>query len=388
MQSETDNLQIITLESMKQYSNSRRKFIKDTTAFVSTGLLFSFNIIRRPELSKDIIGHGDFRYRLDLAWGNLDPVNTPVKDCHEMVQDRYGRIILLTNEVKNNIIIYDRSGRLVKTWGHDFAGAHGLTLMDEGGEDMLYITDTVSNAVYKTTTEGKIVMKMPFPESLSEQYNYRNYRPTETAIGVNGDIYVVDGYGSQLVLRYDAQGKFIASFGGPGWLWNELLEKRYPHKIRSENKPPREDPALLNNAHGIAIDKRSKDAPELLITSRMDNMIKRFTLDGKFLSNIEIPGAFVCRPVIHGQNIYAAVLRSDRPSRDETGFVTILDRQNKVVSNPGGTAPEYRSNQLKQVEQDEKIFKHPHDVCVDDEKNLYVPQWNSGKVYPIKLMRV
>ncbi len=76
---------------------------------------------------------------------------------------------------------------------------------------------------------------------------------------------MVDGYESQLVLQYDAQGKFIRSFGGTGWLWKELLEKRYPDKIKSENKPTQEDPALLSNAHSIAIDKRNKEAPELLI---------------------------------------------------------------------------------------------------------------------------
>jgi hypothetical protein len=35
-----------------------------------------------------------------------------------------------------------------------------------------------------------------------------------------------------------------------------------------------------------------------------------------------------------------------------------------------------------------KVFHHPHDVCVDDDENLYVAQWNSGKTYPIKLYRV
>lgn len=373
---------------MKTDQNGRRNFIKNTTALAAGGMLFSsFSIIKRPQLSEKVIGHGNFRYRANLSWGNLDPAKTPVKDCHEMVQDSKGRIILLTNETKNNIIIYDKSGNLVKTWGHDFAGAHGLTLVDEGGEDMLYITDTASNAVYKTTLGGKLVMKIPFPGALKEQYNPQSYRPTETAIAANGDIYVADGYGTQLILQYDAQGNFIKSFGGPGWLWKELLAKRYPHQIQWENKPAQEDPALLNNAHGIAIDNRHQQ-PELLITSRMDNMIKRFTLDGNFLSNIEIPGAFVCRPVVDEQNIYAAVLRSDRPSRDETGFVTILDQNNRVVSNPGGIKPEYSLNQLKQIEQQEKMFKHPHDVCIDDEKNLYIPQWNAGKVYPIKLMRI
>ncbi len=34
-----------------------------------------------------------------------------------------------------------------------------------------------------------------------------------------------------------------------------------------------------------------------------------------------------------------------------------------------------------------KVFDYPHDVCVDDEENLYVAQWNSGNVYPYKFHR-
>ena len=30
-----------------------------------------------------------------------------------MVQDKQGRIILLTNETQNNVIIYDKSGKLI-----------------------------------------------------------------------------------------------------------------------------------------------------------------------------------------------------------------------------------------------------------------------------------
>jgi hypothetical protein len=42
-------------------------------------------------------------------------------------------------------------------------------------------------------------------------------------------------------------------------------------------------------------------------------------------------------------------------------------------------------NPLKQVD---KLFNHPHDVCVDDEGSIYVAQWASGKVYPYKLSKV
>lgn len=70
------------------------------------------------------------------------------------------------------------------------------------------------------------------------------------------------------------------------------------------------------------------------------------------------------------------------------GFVTIIDKNNKVVSNPGGTKPTYKKGALQPMYQKKPIFKHCHDVCVDDDKNLYVCQWNADKVYPYKLHRV
>ena len=96
----------------------------------------------------------------------------------------------------------------------------------------------------------------------------------------------------------------------------------------------------------------------------------------------------MCRPVIHGQNLYAAVLRSPDLNTTGTGFVTILDENNKVVSNIGGSEPNYQNGILQPLHQAEKIFIHPHDVCVDSDENLYVAQWASGKVYPYKFTRV
>ena len=80
-----------------------------------------------------------------------------------MVQDSKGRIILLTNETKNNILIYDTSGKLLDFWGHDFPGGHGLTLNNENGTEFLYITDTVKHQVYKTTMDGRILMTINVP---------------------------------------------------------------------------------------------------------------------------------------------------------------------------------------------------------------------------------
>ncbi len=34
------------------------------------------------------------------------------------------------------------------------------------------------------------------------------------------------------------------------------------------------------------------------------------------------------------------------------------------------------------------LVTHGHDVCVDDQENLYLCQWNAGKVPPYKLHRI
>lgn len=95
----------------------------------------------------------------------------------------------------------------------------------------------------------------------------------------------------------------------------------------------------------------------------------------------DLPGAWVCRPVIRGEYLYAAVLQSERRKWQGSGFVTILDGQNRVISNLAGSDPAYGGEMYQTI----KAFQYPHDVCIDDEENLYVAQWNSGKTYPYKL---
>jgi peptidylamidoglycolate lyase len=125
-----------------------------------------------------------------------------------------------------------------------------------------------------------------------------------------------------------------------------------------------------------------------LITEREQNILKRFSLDGTFIEKFELPGAYICRPVIHGKEVYLATIWSGDKSPN-TGFISVLDETNRLVSAPGGIAPDYDSGgNLNPMRQESPLFKHPHDVCVDSDENLYVCQWNAGKTYPIKLVRV
>ena len=101
----------------------RREFIKQTTLAAGASLI-SVQSIAEGE----VYGQHEKRYRMDNNWVKSGAMGLAVKDCHEMVQDSSGRILLLTNETINNVIFFDRKGKVLETWGHDFPGAHGLTL--------------------------------------------------------------------------------------------------------------------------------------------------------------------------------------------------------------------------------------------------------------------
>lgn len=342
----------------------RRTFVKHTglgLAALSLPGLWSCGNSASNDL---IVGHGSHRYKVDLHWGNLDTSKFPVADCHEMVQDSQGRILLLTNHTKNNVLIYNTSGKLLDSWGTQFPGAHGLTLHQEGEQDVLFITDTEKHTVTKTTLNGQVLMELDCPADSEHYTSPEQYKPTETTIDTNGDVWVADGYGQQCILRYSAKGELLQVFGGRG-----------------------NTPAHLDNAHGICIDRRNPNDPHLLVTDRMRNQLKQYDFDGSYRGSIDLPGAYICRPVIKGEYVYLATIWSG-DGESGTGFVSILDKDNRLVSAPGGGQPMYEAGALQSMSQAMELFVHPHDVCVDRNDDLYIPQWNAGGAYPIKLIRI
>ncbi|GAB3247924.1 peptidylglycine monooxygenase-like protein [Larkinella harenae] len=350
-------------------SVNRRTFLTKAVAATAVGLAIPhINFGAQPKADEMVIGHGSHRYRVVPNWGVLDAGKNPVNDCHEMVEDAKGRLILLTNETKNNVIIYDKSGKLLETWGNSYPGGHGLTLANEGGDQVLFICDNNRHQVIKTDLKGKVLMTLDYPKETGKYAYPTQFTPTETAINpANGDIYVADGYGLNYITQYDAKGKYIRHWGGKG-----------------------ETNETFDCCHGILVDTRNKANPTLLITDRRHNCLKRFTLDGKYLSTIALPGSYICRPVLHGDMIYGAVFRSTSDAYPNSGYIQILDKNDKVVSTPGGSAPVYKDGKLTEQRKDmsSKAFMHPHDVLVDSDENVYVPQWASQKTYPVKLQRV
>ncbi len=353
----------------------RRKFIKNASIVAGTIATIkpamSMNLIQDDAKKDNIVGHGTHRYKVDKDWGVQDFSKYPVKNCHEMVQSKDGRLFMVTDEHKNNVLVYDLKGNVIKSWTHNFKAAHGLTITEENGKEYLFITCLWQHKVIKTTLDGKVVMTLKHPIATGLYRKESQYAPSETAIAPNGDIYVVDGYGLQYIIKYSSKGEILDVYGGIGGGKN-FFPKRW-------------------DAHGLCFDYREDpDNPMLVVAQRMANKFKWMDLNGNFIKEVSLPGVFVSRPVIKGDNLYTAVLGSEFPweNAPKSGFVCILDKNNKVISAPGAFPPIYNNKKLQRMKGDRQHFIRPHDVCIDQDENIYVCQWNSNNTYPIKLERI
>lgn len=340
---------------------SRRQFVG--TVGVAASALPVSRLWGRAE--PEIIGQGDFRYRRVPDWGVLGD-KTPVNDCHGLAQDREGHIVLLTNHAANNVIIYDRSGRLVHKWGTAFPGAHGLSLVNEGAREVLFITDLGTHRVAKTTLDGEILNEWRWPEATGKYTQEDQYRPSWTLHLPNGEFFVLDGYGRDYIVRYGSDGSFRQIMGG------------------------QEGGIVHWGPHGGMVDHPTSEAPTLLIAMSDQQYLLRLGLDGKKLQHVDLPGGNPRQIRRHGSHYFVAHLGDNWPKdRSSRGFISVLDEKLRVVANLAGSAPVYDdAGRLHPMRHEQDTFIHPHDLLVDHEQSLYVAQYSSNQTYPLKFERL
>lgn len=345
-------------------TTDRREFVIALAA-AFTGLTVSRGQSQDPSTGAAVLGRGNYQWKVVPGWGVLDS-QTPVKDCHAMVQLKDGRIFLLTNHTKNNVIIYDKAGNLLGKWGTEYPGAHGFTLAQEDGKEVFYMTDHTRHQFYKLTPEGELLRTWNYPEASGKYTKESEFKPTHVALAPDGGFFVVDGYGKSWVHRYDAEGEYKASFGG--------------------NEP---DGRSLACAHGAWVDTRT--SPHLLwVTSRTEGKLKRFTLEGALVDVIDLPGTKPNFIVPFGDHTMIPYLNGNQGDKKkiQSGFVSILGSDLKIVANLAAPAPEYIDGKLQPMGSDTRLFTNPHGLLIDDEESIYIAQWNSGNTYPLKLERV
>ena len=337
---------------------TRRDFLKAAgaaTAAAALPGLAGADLEKKPTSVR--IGEGKFTYTLDEKWGTLPAGMSYGFGC-AVVVDAQDRIFVTSRSESPCVAIFDRAGKLLETWSKELADsvkystrqisatAHGLYWNKEGGEEYLYWTENVAGGgkdkrigarVYKTDLKGKILYTLgPDEKDSSNTQKFPFTNPTDVAVAGNGDIYVVDGYGNQLVHRFDKNFKLIKTMGGRG-----------------------KEHGKFNTCHGVWVNTLKKD-PELYIADRHNDRIEVFDLEMKYkrtIGDIRTPCCFYQ----HDGHLYVPELGAR---------VSIYDAEDKPVLRMGdGKGFE------KEIAKHPDKFAFPHALTVDSHGDLYVIEW-------------
>src|SRR5688572_19593750 len=156
--------------------------------------------------------------QLPAGWEHIDVAGAAVDS-----QDR----VFLICRGDHPIIIYDRDGKFVKSWGEGQFSfrTHGISI---GPDDMVYCTDDDDHTVRKYTPDGELIFKLGISGTPSDTgyvpgkldtitrpagpFN----RPTNLAVAPNGDLYISDGYGNCRIHHFSPKGELKRSWGTPG----------------------------------------------------------------------------------------------------------------------------------------------------------------------------
>lgn len=299
-----------------------------------------------------MIGDGDWQYEVDHAWAKL-PSGKRFGYTHGVVQDHNGHIYI-ANQSPDAIMVFDIDGSFVTSWGAEFErGAHGLTIAEEDGTEILYLANTDLAEVVKTTLNGEIIWRRGAPDRPDIYGEDATYSPTETAVSQDGRVYVADGYGQSWIHVYDRDGSYLSSFGGP---------------------------EHLDGSHGVSIDDRSGN-PVVQVADRNHYRIVNFDLEGRFLGvaissdDLRFPCTSVhARGFLYVPDLFSRISIFDQANRKVADLGDLFDGKGpsswqEIV----GRLPGY-PNIPASMRSDGK-FIAPHGLWVDADDNVFVVEW-------------
>jgi hypothetical protein len=133
----------------------------------------------------------------------------------------------------------------------------------------------------------------------------------------------------------------------------------------------------MRTPHGVWVDTRKKE-PTLIVCDRENHRLQIFDLEGKLLDIVADDLRRPCHIQQHGEDMVVA---------DLAGRVTILDKNNKVITHLGDNAdPSLRAvNKVEKEKWKDGEFISPHCAHWDAKGDLYVLDWNFlGRITKLK----
>lgn len=274
-----------------------------------------------------------------------------------VVIDKAGNVYVSASK---GVVVFSPDGKVLREFVHDdHSNLHDIEIREEEGVEYIYGARNKNREGIKFRADnGEIVLRLPFPKA-SGRNPLDKFSPTAITVAPNGDIFLADGYASNVIFRFDKTGKYLSHFGEKG---NELKQ--------------------FNTAHGMTLDERY-NPPRLLICDRNHKpkgRLLHYSLEGEFIevvvtglgmpTSVSIQGDYVSVPDLHGR-------------------VVILDKDNTIMAVLGHNPnPKTRgAHGVKQEDWIEGVFSGTHGSYWDKNGDLFVQDWNvDGRI--IKLARV
>ncbi len=305
------------------------------------------------------MGSGSMTFDTVPGWGLGKDGKSVLGGTHGgVVVDRKGSVYVSANR---GVIVFSPAGKKIReyvTFQH--TAMHDIEIRVEDGVEYIYGARNKNKEGIKfRASDGKVVMNLPFPKESGLNPNPFKFNPTAITVAPDGDIYLADGYASNVIFVFDKNGKYKSHFGKKG---NGLKE--------------------FNTAHGMTLDTRY-NPPRLLICDRNHTpkgRLLHYSLEGEFIAvvvgglgmptSVAIQGDYVSVPDLHG-------------------YVTVIDKSNQIVAVLGKNPDpkKGRSYGIKQQDWVEGAFSGTHGSYWDKNGDLYVQDWNvAGRI--MKLARV
>ena len=175
--------------------------------------------------------------------------------------DRSGLIYLLQRgDSADPIVVVDRSGRVVRSWGRGLYELPHSIRLDRTGN--VWTTDARTSDIRKFSADGKLLMTIagsPPPADCPRTF----CGVSDVAIAPNGHVFAADGYWNARIIEYTAEGRKVREWGSKGAGVGEF-----------------------DLPHSIVIDDRGV----IYVADRQNNRIQRFTQDGRLVDSWPVNG--------------------------------------------------------------------------------------------------
>ena len=297
---------------------------------------------------------GPLKFDVVEGWEQL-PKDYAHRDVAGVAVDSEDRVYLICRG-DHPIIVYDRNGKFLKSWGEgDFTyRTHGISV---GPDENLWCTDDGNHTVRKFTRDGKLLMTLGTMNTPSDTgYDGKDSinipraagpfnRPTNIAIGPKADLYISDGYGNCRVHQFAPNGDLKRSWGTSG-----------------------KGPGQFHLPHGIAVDTDGR----VFVCDRENDRIQIFSPDGEYLAewtDTQRPTHIVFDKAgrAHVSELWwhkgQTSQRHGPISDPRYGRCSVFDKAGKMLARWGG--PDATAS---------GSFAAPHGLAVDSRGDVYVSE--------------